>query len=36
VGSAFINPDYSGGQPLVYEAALPRSVLMGVTLRRVR
>lgn len=35
VGSAFINPDYSGGQPLVFEAGLPRSVLLGVTLRRV-
>ena len=34
VGSAFINPDYSGGQPLVYEAGLPRSVLLGLTFRR--
>jgi iron complex outermembrane receptor protein len=36
VGSAFVNPDYSGGQPLVYEAGLPRSLLLGVTLRQER
>lgn len=36
VGSAFVNPDYSGGQPLVYEAGLPRSLLIGLTLRRER
>jgi outer membrane receptor protein involved in Fe transport len=36
VGSAFINPDYSGGEPLVYEAGLPRSMVLGITLRRSR
>ena len=34
VGSAFINPDFSAGQPLVYEAGLPRSLLLGLTFRR--
>lgn len=34
VGSAFINPDYSAGQPLVYEGGLPRSFLFGITFRR--
>ena len=36
VGSAFINPDYTAGQPLAYEAGLPRSVLVGLTFRRVK
>ena len=34
VGSAFINPDYAAGQPLVYEGGLPRSLLVGFTFRR--
>ncbi len=36
VGSAFINPDYAAGLPLVYEGGLPRSLLVGITLRRAR
>lgn len=35
-GSAFVNPDYTGGQPLVREPGLPRAVVVGVTFRRVR
>lgn len=35
-GSAFINPDYAGTQPLVREPGLPRAVVFGVTFRRVR
>lgn len=34
IGSAFINPDYAAGAPLVYEPALPRQVILGLTLRR--
>lgn len=36
IGSAFINPDYAGGVPLVYEPGLPRQVVLGLTLRRAR
>jgi iron complex outermembrane receptor protein len=36
VGSAFINPDYAAGAPLVYESGLPRSVVLGLTFRRAR
>ncbi len=35
VASSFINPDYVGGAPAVYEAGLPRAVLLGLTFRRV-
>jgi len=34
IGSAFINPDYSGGDPLAYEAGLPRSIVLGLSFRR--
>jgi iron complex outermembrane recepter protein len=34
VASAFINPDYVGGRPAVYEAGLPRSFLVSVSFRR--
>lgn len=36
VGSAFINPDYAAGQPLVYEAGLPRALLVSLSFRRAR
>jgi len=36
VGSAFVNPDYSSGQPLAYESGLPRSLVLGLTFRRAR
>jgi iron complex outermembrane receptor protein len=36
VGSAFINPDYASGAPLVYESGLPRAVLVGLTFSRAR
>jgi outer membrane receptor protein involved in Fe transport len=36
VGSAFINPDYTGGAPLVYEPGLPRAMVLGVSFRRAR
>lgn len=36
IGSAFINPDYAAGVPLVYEPGLPRQVILGLTLRRAR
>jgi len=36
VGSAFINPDYVGGQPLVYESGLPRALLVNLSFRRSR
>lgn len=36
VGSAFINPDYAAGQPLVYEPGLPRSLLVSLSFRRAR
>ena len=36
VGSAFINPDYSGGAPLVYEPGLPRAIVLGISFRRAR
>jgi iron complex outermembrane recepter protein len=34
VGSAFINPDYLAGAPLVYEAGLPRALVFGLSFRR--
>ena len=36
VGSAFINPDYAAGAPLVYEGGLPRSLVLGLSFRRAR
>ncbi len=36
IGSAFINPDFTGGNPLVYETGLPRAVVFGLSLRRGR
>ena len=36
VGSAFINPDYTGGAPLVYEPGLPRAIVLGVNFHRAR
>ena len=36
VGSAFINPDYAAGQPLVYEAGLPRALMVSLSFRRAR
>ena len=36
VGSAFINPDYAAGQPLVYEGGLPRALLVSLSFRRSR
>ena len=36
VGSAFVNPDYSAGQPLAYESGLPRALVVGLTFRRAR
>ena len=36
VGSAFINPDLLAGAPLVYEGGLPRSLVIGVSIRRSR
>lgn len=36
VGSAFVNPDYVSGVPLAYEPGVPRSIVLGVTLRRGR
>lgn len=36
IGSAFINPDFTGGNPLVYEPGLPRAVVFGLSLRRGR
>jgi len=36
VGSAFINPDLVGGFPSVYEAGLPRSIVVQVGFRRSR
>jgi iron complex outermembrane receptor protein len=36
VGSAFINPDLVGGAPAVYEAGLPRSIVMTLSFTRSR
>lgn len=36
VGSAFINPDYRAGRPLVYEGGLPRSLVLSLSFRRAR
>lgn len=36
IGSAFINPDYAAGAPLVYEPGLPRQLVLGLTFRRAR
>lgn len=36
VGSACIKPDYVAGQPLVYEAELPRALLVSLSFRRAR
>ncbi len=36
VGSAFINPDYTGPDPMVYEAGLPRAVVFQLGFRRAR
>jgi iron complex outermembrane receptor protein len=32
VASAFLNPDVVGGEPVAYEAGLPRNLVLGITL----
>ena len=36
VGSAFLNPDWVGGEPAVCEPGMPRSVVVSVTVGRLR
>ena len=36
VASAFLNPDVVGGQPVAFEPGLPRSVVVGLSLRQAR
>ena len=36
VGSAFLNPDRVGGEPAVYEPGMPRSVVVSMTVGRLR
>jgi outer membrane receptor protein involved in Fe transport len=36
IGSAFLNPDVVGGQPVAFEPGQPRTVTIGLTLSRGR
>lgn len=36
VGSAFLNPDLVDGEPAVFEPGMPRSVIVSVTVGRLR
>jgi len=36
IGSAFLNPDLVGGEPAAYEPGMPRSVVVSVTVGRLR
>jgi outer membrane receptor protein involved in Fe transport len=31
VASAFLNPDVVGGEPVAYEAGLPRNLVLGIS-----
>ena len=36
VGSAFLNPDLVGGAPAVYEPGMPRTVIVSLSVGRLR